>query len=146
MSRRAYVFSFILLAFTFVPVIFPLGAVSMIGPCSYVAFVTLPKVIASLFYDNSVPSIDGTISFLFTCYSLLFFILYGGLFYLCAHFTFRFSWEESNSKGRLFIQTIILIIVFSCSFLNVIHADSFVNATGTYDFWNGAARLLKTSR
>ena len=146
MSRQTYAICFVILAFIFVPVIFPLGAVSMVGPCSYVAFVTLPKVVIALFQSNSITiESESVITYIIAFYFAVLIFIYCGLFYVCSRFTFRISQKSLGPSGPLFFQIVFLCIVLSCSFLNVIHSDSFVNSSGTYNFWTGAIRLFNPS-
>jgi hypothetical protein len=140
MSRRAYIITFVLSAFTFFPVVFSLilFPVSMVGPCSYVAFVTASNFFATV-------SQAGCFGLLIDGFNYLIIAVYCGLFYLCARLTFTLSNEFEKAAGKILFQIICLLIVFASSFLNVIHSDSFVNATGTYNFWTGCVRFLETN-
>jgi hypothetical protein len=126
------------MAFTFFPVFFSLilFPVSMVGPCSYLVFVTA---------SNTAPGIaDGKWLWLgIDGVAVVYLALYCGLFYLCARLTFCFSQKWPHPVGRTFLKIIFLLIIFSSSFLNVIHANSFANSTGTYDFWSGYVRFMK---
>ena len=139
MSRRPYIISFVILAFTFVPVWFSLvsAPVSFVGPCGYVAFVTLSNFLKMASQGHW--QVLGL-----TAINLLDVALYTGVFYICARLMFHVSEEFEKVAGKISFQLLFLLMVFSCSFLKVIHGSSFVNLTGTYDFWTGCARFWES--
>ena len=139
MSRGAYVTSFMILAFTFVPVIFSLiiFPVSLVGPCSYVAFIAIANSLVEVPKGEwAVLALDAV--------DVAYLALYCGIFYLFAGLTYRISNEFEKSAGKIILQILFLLAVFSCSFLRVIQGSTFVNWTGAYDFWGGCARFWQT--
>ncbi len=139
MPRRPYIIGFAVLAFTFVPVWFSLSSwpVSFVGPCGYVVFVSAANfwtMVSQGHWEGlGLPAIN-----------LLYVTLYMCVFYFCARLTFHVSEEFEKPAGKTSFQLLFLLIVFSCSFLKVIHGSSFVNLTGTYDFWTGFARFFES--
>ena len=132
MSKRAYVTSFMILDFAFAPVCFYAcsAPVFITSPCSYIAFVTLSKTVSVLSEGFMFwLLLDGAI--------WLSLALYCFLFYLGARFTFHISDKAPKLAGKFVFQFVMLALLFSSSFLNVIHSDYFVNETG-------AIRFLKT--
>jgi hypothetical protein len=128
-----------ILALTFVHVFFSSFSwpVSFVGPCGYVAYVTLAnsvEIVAQGHWEGlAIEAVNG--------FELAF---YAGIFYLCARFTFRCSKGIPAPTIKLIFQFLVLSVVFSCSFLRVIQGSSFVNWTGAYDFWGGCARFWAT--
>jgi hypothetical protein len=128
-----------ILAITFVPVIFSLFLlpVSMVSPCSYVVFVTSSNTVEAIFQGHWD-------AMALTAFNGAYLAFYCGLFYLCARFTFQISNEIAKPEGKVFFQVIILLALFSCSFLKVIQGSFFVNWTGAYGFWGGCLRFWQT--
>jgi hypothetical protein len=139
MSRKAYIISFIVFAFTFVPVFFCYSPapVSFVGPCCYVAFVTTSNYIHELSQGQWEGLAFAAINYLYVAF-------YVGIFYLSARLTYHTSEGFEKPAGKYSFQFLFLLILFSCSFLRVIQGSSFVNWTGAYDFWSACARFWET--
>ncbi|MCE0496963.1 MAG: hypothetical protein LV481_03335 [Methylacidiphilales bacterium] len=128
MPQRAYVIAFMVLAIIFVPVLFGF----LIAPCCYAGFTILEG-------RGGLPG-------------LMFFgiLVYVGLFYLLARVSFWISTFFADRTGQTVIQVLLLLLIFSCSFIRAIQEDAFGGGTsynsGTYNFWEACARYPHSPR
>ena len=128
MSRKLYVWTFILVAAAFVPVILNFGLIAYVVPSAYIAV----GIGGSLFHAKFIQS-------LWAFGHLATYLL---LFYAAAHATF---WLANRSKSRAVrstIQVAVLLALFSCSFIRAITYSSIQGQGGTYTFWGAVSRYL----
>jgi hypothetical protein len=132
MSRKAYTVAFMVLAIMFVPVLFDYFWGALISPCCY--------AILTIFSDQRI------IAELTAFYVAV----YLGLFYLLARISFWSSNLFPNRTGKKAVQMLVLVLLFSCSFIRVIQEDVAApgdnEQTGTYNFWKACARYPASPR
>ena len=131
MPQRPYVITFMALAITFVPVLFFYFLSALVAPCSYLIFRMLT------YFDQNYLAQEVV--------ALLYLTIYIGLFYVTSRCTFWASMLASKRTTRIAIQSLILLGLFSCSFLRVIEQSGLrVGMSGTYNFWGACVRYLQT--
>jgi hypothetical protein len=132
MPRWTYVSAFVLLAVTFVPVLFFFITGGLVAPCCYEAFTIL----------EGKPGLVGL--------RLLYLFLYLVLFYLLARISFSLSSLPANRTAQVGVQILFLLLLFSCSYLRIIHETTFEDKTfddsGMYNFWEACARFPESPR
>jgi ABC-type Fe3+-siderophore transport system permease subunit len=120
------------LAVMFVPVLVGFFLWGLIAPCCYQALTIL----------EGKPGLSGL-----RIFSL---IVYLGLFYLLARVSFWLSGSIANRTGQKVMQVLFLVLLFSCSFIRVIHESAAGGGTndnsGTYNFWEACARYPESPR
>ncbi len=128
MSRKWFVLSFMTLAMLLVPVLFDFGMAALYAPCCYAVYLVA-----------WVPLNSWEVALLFIGY----FVFYGAFFYGLARLSF---WAGHRVAGRWIrlAQGLVLVAVFSCSFIRAIKIADWGYGTGTYNFWEACARFSKT--
>ena len=132
MSRKLYIALFLIEAAVFVPVLFNFGYVAYVVPSAWGVVAT----VAQLFHAKFVRSL----------WTLVHVICYALIFYAAARATHWLSFRPAARPARWTRQIIVLVALFSCSFLRVIHYDSIQGRGGTYTFWGACARSLERHR
>ncbi len=128
MTRKAYLITFIVLAVIFVPVDIFYFMGNLIVPCCYLI---LGGLLAGLWDWGGI------------IFGGVYIALYLGLFYLFARVSFNLISRATNAKLRLALQILVLLAIFSCSFLRVIVNSGFRGNSGTYNFWTACVRYLE---
>ena len=128
MTRKAYITSFLVLATIFVPVDIYYLMGNLIVPCCYL-------ILAGLLAGEW--NMGGII------FGGIYIAFYLGLFYLIARITFSLIGRVSIQKLRLALQILVLLAVFSCSFLRVIVDSGYRGNSGTYNFWSATNRYFE---
>jgi hypothetical protein len=127
MPRRTYVIAFVALAIIFVPLFFDFFFGALVAPCCYAIF--------ALCESFSEPDL----------LMLFYIVVYLGLFYVAARCTFWVSMLPTSRAAQIVIQSLFLLILFSCSFVRVIEQGPVqYGSSGTYDFWGACVRFLQT--
>jgi hypothetical protein len=128
-SRRVYVYSFMGLAFLFVPVLFHYFLVWMIAPC-------LSQLLLILWQDwNAVGLVFAGSVFVYVTF-------YMSVFHLIAQKTFAVT-ERLPPSEKAVLRLLILGGLFSCSFLRAIKGAGLVTESGIYTFWEALEGCLK---
>jgi hypothetical protein len=131
MSPRLYVIIFMILAVIFVPVLFYFFFGALVAPCCY--------AVVQLFVGVDPSGWRQAI------WLLGHVVIYFGLFYGAARFTFWASQLASGKRAQTAIQVVILLGLFACSFLRVIEESEMrYGMSGTYDFWGACIRYAQT--
>lgn len=129
MLRRHFVALFLILAITFVPVIFFFGMVVFVVPTAWGFFGTFHQL-----YRAEFP-----IACIYSIYSLVF----TGIYYGFARLAYWMTSLVGLKQGRVAAQSAILLALFACSFVKVLTYASFGGHGGTYTFWGAAERFLE---
>jgi len=128
MSRKRYVLSFIVLSVVFVPVVLDFGIVIYAVPTAYIA------VVAGSFI------LHGNFACLLWVFGHL--SVYLLLFYTAARITFRLSLCSPSTRAHRIIQYLVLLFLFSSSFIRALTYSSIQGSGGSYTFWGAASRYL----
>ena len=129
MLRKLYVPTFIAFAATCVPVILYFGIVVYSVPAAYIAVFAGRTLIRGKFAQA-----------LWSFGHLAAYVL---LFYAAARFTFCLSGRFESRTIRVSIQVVVLLALFSCSFLRCITYSSLAGSGGTYTFWGAVSRFVE---
>jgi hypothetical protein len=103
-----------------------------------VAYLTVTKTLATASGGNWI-ALSG---FIAECLSYLLLSIYCGAFYLGARLSFGFTETFRSGAATALLQLLILVGIFCCSLIKIIHSDSFAHAPGTYDFWQALSLFL----
>lgn len=122
--KHLYVFVFLVLASTFVPVVLHYGLIVYVVPLICPLFVTGAIGIAVYLY-------------------LLFYL---ALFYGAARLTSSWVWAIQSLSLRFGIVALIYAGIFSCSFMRVLTYTSIQGQGGTYTFWTALDRYHERYR
>ena len=137
MTRRAYLWSFVLVAATFVPVWFEFGLVAYWVPVSFY-LINLPLSLISLLWKPT--HLRWEPFYLVLLFYIGFFL---AAFYLAGRLAYRLSIFPKSRALQWIVQILFLFALFSCSFLPVITYSSIAGSGGTYTFWSAIPRYLE---
>ena len=129
MLRKLYVPIFIGFAAAFVPVILYFGALVYSVPAAYIAVFASRALIRGKF-GKAFWSFGHLAAYLL-------------IFYAAARFTFWLSGRFESRPVRVSIQIVVLLALFSCSFLRCITYSSLWGNGGTYTFWGAVSRFIE---
>lgn len=118
-----------MLAVLFVPIVINFGLVVWVVPNAW-GFTSLFKEIFRLKFRHSLG---------FGFYSLI----YSSIFYLAARVTFWVTSRLTRQHLGLAVQCLLLVGLFSCSFLRVLTYSSMQGRGGTYTFWGAVDRYFE---
>jgi hypothetical protein len=129
MSRKIYVPTFIAFAATFIPVVLYFGIIVWDVPAAWIAIFVGNALLRAKFAQ-------ALMSFGHLAVYLL-------VFYAAARVTLWLSTRPDSQTVRSTIQVIVLLALFSCSFLRAITYQSLAGRGGTYTFWGAASRYFE---
>jgi hypothetical protein len=135
--------SFMLLAFLFVPVLFPVGSQFLMSPMCYAAY---DYVTAGIFVSPGAMLKEGGAAWQLDT-PLLFYLC---LFLIFAFVSFRISKLTSEKEVQICIQVGFLVLLFIFSFLPLIGESDWnpggKGESGCYNFWTACLRFPETTR
>jgi ABC-type Fe3+ transport system permease subunit len=129
MLRRHFIAFFLILAITFVPVIFYFGLVVFIVPTSW--------GFASTFHQLC------RAEFPIACMYSIYCAIFTAIFYGFGRLAFWMTSLVESKRGRITAQSAILLALFACSFIKALTYGSIAGRGGTYTFWGAAERFLE---
>ena len=119
------------LAVLFVPVLFIVPFSALMAPCSYLLFEFVTR-----FNPRKLGAGEIVMIFYLGYYFMAFFVI--------AWCAFQASTLAKRKHLKLMIQCLLLLGLFSCSFLTVIRSQGAGGNSGIYNFWTACARYWKT--